>query len=835
MRTSRSILISIQYSILFAACTLLGVLAPHQANAASFAGSVIFTVGDVYMLAADGSRSGILRHGDNITVSDTVATGPDGYAHMRMSDNAFFALRPDSILRIDEYAFDPGDKSQDRVKVSLLKGKLRSVSGKVAKRSKNRYRLNTPVAAIGVRGTDYTVITTSEQSQVDVLQGGIAMSPFNEQCKAATLGPCQGNSVVDLYAEMKQHYLQLSIRSQAPDLVEGRLHNLSRPEDSNSLQQIKPVPAIKQSASESGQGTANNKNSETTNTQSSEADTPAAEEEPAKTVNKDPVKEAQTSEEKQDPAIDESIRETLDSDNDGVADFIDAFPDNPDEQVDTDQDGIGNNQDLDDDGDGLSDHEEQLSGTNPLSDDTDGDGVNDMDDSNALSSEDIPLYSKGKEITVSEAEYAGLTIQKITLSLAGGHSVTGSILQQTMQLQPASTTDTGVSDLTMTRHLESRGKTFWGQAGTAKAWDHKAQQALHADTSPSAGTPEKVRNSILNTQWIAYYRMGDFTPLVENNSLYLNSLNGLVATTTPSLNQSFPTLSLLYELSASDINRVTSESNSQQVSIVDFDFKMNYENQTFEADLIVEDHTNSRVSIHFNGTANKSGMVFGGHSEAYLKGFFVNQMRQVALIFEAQSNGQLYSGALIVDRNYHLAWSDQLERKFARYHEADNTEVTWGRWSNFSEIGSTDELAQQVQGDELIAHNRTFALMRTTDEEITLPTDGVFAFDMNSAEAVYKHGEHTETAHINNPSLTVNFNDRTFTTELQVTAPSISHGVDIKAGGSIQNDGLFFSNEALSNSTVSGAIHNKGTGATMIFERDMEQDSYISGAVDWAR
>ncbi|MBT5735739.1 MAG: hypothetical protein HOI28_02730, partial [Euryarchaeota archaeon] len=54
----------------------------------------------------------------------------------------------------------------------------------------------------------------------------------------------------------------------------------------------------------------------------------------------------------------------------------DAFPLDPTESEDTDNDGIGNNADPDDDGDGLSDIQEQNSVpvTDSLNPDTDGDG-----------------------------------------------------------------------------------------------------------------------------------------------------------------------------------------------------------------------------------------------------------------------------------------------------------------------------------------------------------------------------------------------------------------------------------------------------------------------------
>ena len=47
--------------------------------------------------------------------------------------------------------------------------------------------------------------------------------------------------------------------------------------------------------------------------------------------------------------------ETDDSDLDGVGDLADAFPDDPFETIDTDSDGVGDNADADDDGDGIDD------------------------------------------------------------------------------------------------------------------------------------------------------------------------------------------------------------------------------------------------------------------------------------------------------------------------------------------------------------------------------------------------------------------------------------------------------------------------------------------------
>jgi hypothetical protein len=57
--------------------------------------------------------------------------------------------------------------------------------------------------------------------------------------------------------------------------------------------------------------------------------------------------------------------EAVDSDQDGVIDFFDAFPADAAETLDSDQDGLGNHADLDDDNDGFPDDEERQQGTDP--------------------------------------------------------------------------------------------------------------------------------------------------------------------------------------------------------------------------------------------------------------------------------------------------------------------------------------------------------------------------------------------------------------------------------------------------------------------------------------
>jgi hypothetical protein len=96
--------------------------------------------------------------------------------------------------------------------------------------------------------------------------------------------------------------------------------------------------------------------------------------------------------------------EDVDDDNDGVLDSADAFPLDATETLDTDSDGTGNNADTDDDGDGVADGSDALplDATETLDTDSDGTGNNadtDDDGDGVLDSKDAyALISLGGRI-----------------------------------------------------------------------------------------------------------------------------------------------------------------------------------------------------------------------------------------------------------------------------------------------------------------------------------------------------------------------------------------------------------------------------------------------------
>lgn len=119
------------------------------------AGEVTAARGRVTVATADGEIRQLSR-GSTVNEGDVVNTGPGSYAKMKFSDGSAFYLRPSSRFQVESYQDTGGVETDDRSVFGLLKGGFRYVSGLIGQRDKNAVRLRTPVATIGIRGSDGT-------------------------------------------------------------------------------------------------------------------------------------------------------------------------------------------------------------------------------------------------------------------------------------------------------------------------------------------------------------------------------------------------------------------------------------------------------------------------------------------------------------------------------------------------------------------------------------------------------------------------------------------------------------------------------------------------------
>ncbi len=116
-------------------------------------GEVITVRGQVIAVNQD-KLSRNLAVGDGVFVGDKIVTSGDGFIRLQMVDNAKLDLRCYSIMVIEKY--DLQTTSRGSV-LNLLQGSLRKETGDIGKSSEDTYELKTPVASVGVRGTEYAL------------------------------------------------------------------------------------------------------------------------------------------------------------------------------------------------------------------------------------------------------------------------------------------------------------------------------------------------------------------------------------------------------------------------------------------------------------------------------------------------------------------------------------------------------------------------------------------------------------------------------------------------------------------------------------------------------
>ena len=97
-----------------------------------------------------------VKTGDKIFEGDTLRTGDGGSLGAVLMDESFISIGPNSAIAISEFHFAP-EKGKFSFITRMLKGTAAYLSGIIAKLSPQSVRFETPVAAVGVRGTKFLV------------------------------------------------------------------------------------------------------------------------------------------------------------------------------------------------------------------------------------------------------------------------------------------------------------------------------------------------------------------------------------------------------------------------------------------------------------------------------------------------------------------------------------------------------------------------------------------------------------------------------------------------------------------------------------------------------
>ena len=204
------------------AILLLALASPARAagapDGAAMVGEATLVIGVAKLISTDGVER-VVDRGTAIRVGDRIETGAGGHVHLRFVDGARLSVRPASRLQVENYSRASDASALTAIKFRLDEGVVRSITGAWGEAERDRFRLNTPVAAIGVKGTDFVVKSDGETTLASVYTGAIMLTPIAGVGCQTSFGPCLNGSEKLLSEDMKGQMLSLSRLQATPQLV----------------------------------------------------------------------------------------------------------------------------------------------------------------------------------------------------------------------------------------------------------------------------------------------------------------------------------------------------------------------------------------------------------------------------------------------------------------------------------------------------------------------------------------------------------------------------------------------------------------------------------------
>ncbi len=137
---------------------------------AAEAGKIQFVSGTAQVIDANGKARAATK-GDAVQEGETLTTGPESAVQLLMADKGLIAIRPNSQLKIDSYHYANSHDGSEKGTLALVKGSFRSITGMIGKTNKDAYKVTTPTATIGIRGTDHEPSFIPQANQGEEQQG----------------------------------------------------------------------------------------------------------------------------------------------------------------------------------------------------------------------------------------------------------------------------------------------------------------------------------------------------------------------------------------------------------------------------------------------------------------------------------------------------------------------------------------------------------------------------------------------------------------------------------------------------------------------------------------
>lgn len=148
------------------------ISAAFAGEAGAVAARVDFTTSGVTVTGRNGQTRALSR-GAELDEGDTVRTNADGRAQLRFTDGSYISLQPNTDFAINEYKYSGKPDGSERSFYGLVRGAMRTVTGAIGRVNRNAYRITTPTATVGIRGTGGVIAVLNTGATLVIGTSGI--------------------------------------------------------------------------------------------------------------------------------------------------------------------------------------------------------------------------------------------------------------------------------------------------------------------------------------------------------------------------------------------------------------------------------------------------------------------------------------------------------------------------------------------------------------------------------------------------------------------------------------------------------------------------------------
>ncbi len=114
-----------------------------------------------------------LQRGSAFFSKDVVNVGPDSKAQLKFIDGGLVTIIANSKYRILSYTFT---KEKSEVSLEIVEGGFRAMTGTIGKEHPTDYKVKTPVATIGIRGTIFELAIINGELQLHCVSGSVVIT-----------------------------------------------------------------------------------------------------------------------------------------------------------------------------------------------------------------------------------------------------------------------------------------------------------------------------------------------------------------------------------------------------------------------------------------------------------------------------------------------------------------------------------------------------------------------------------------------------------------------------------------------------------------------------------